>query len=70
LVRDVEAALVLSVGEAREMAGRWRSLPRSQILTLCRHRSLLYSLRLIIDLVPTTDRIVVDEWLAIRDQLP
>jgi hypothetical protein len=70
LVRDVEAALVLSIAEAREMAGRWRSLPMPQILMLSRHKSLLSPLRLVIDLVQTNDPTVVDEWLAIRRQLP
>ncbi len=70
LIRDVEATLALSVAEATEMAGRWRTLPIPQILMLRRHKSLLTPLRQVVDMVQTNDRMAGDGWLANRPQLP
>lgn len=71
LARDVLAALVLTVGEAAELAADWRSLPRARVLELSRHRSLIAALDLVIDkLDDGPERAAVAEWQAMRGDLP
>ncbi|WP_067173624.1 hypothetical protein [Microtetraspora niveoalba] len=71
LAADILAALPLRLEQAAEWAGNWQQRPRKEILALRRCKNLLGPAQRIRDYLSTTPTArELDQWLALREQLP